>query len=87
MSKHPLLVLAALLGFVVSALPVFAQELKALEEGAKKEGKINLYGSIRDDEAQPIIDAFEKKYPGVKLDYFRSSEDKLVSRILTAAKA
>jgi iron(III) transport system substrate-binding protein len=87
MLKHPLLVTATFLGFLTAALPVFAQELKALEDGAKKEGKINLYGSIRDDEAQPIIEAFEKKYPGVKLDYFRSSEDKLVSRILTEAKA
>ncbi|MGE5816955.1 MAG: ABC transporter substrate-binding protein [Deltaproteobacteria bacterium] len=87
MSKHPLLLGAAFLGFLIAALPTLAQDLKALEEGAKKEGKINLYGSIRDDEAQPIVEAFEKKYPGVKLDYFRSSEDKLVSRILTEAKA
>ncbi len=67
--------------------PVFAQDLKALEGGAKKEGKLNLYGSIREDEGKAIFDTFEKKYPGVKLDYFRSSEDKLVSRILAEAKA
>ena len=87
MSKHPLFILVAFLGFLISALPSFAQEPKALEEGARKEGKVNLYGSIREDEAQPVVDAFEKKYPGVKVDYFRSSEDKLVSRILTEAKA
>lgn len=69
--------------------PLFAhaQDLKAIEEGAKKEGKLNLYGSIREDEAKPILDTFEKKYPGVKIDYFRSSDEKLASKILAEAKA
>lgn len=71
----------------LTLIPVFAQELKAIEEGAKKEGKLNLYGSIREDEAKAIFDTFEKKYPGVKIDYFRSSEDKLASKILAEAKA
>ncbi|MBI2989349.1 MAG: hypothetical protein HYY45_21530, partial [Deltaproteobacteria bacterium] len=69
------------------ATSAVAQELKTIEEGAKKEGKLNLYGSMRDDEAKPVFDTFEKKYPGVKIDYFRSSEDKLLSRILAEAKA
>ena len=69
------------------ATSVVAQELKAIEEGAKKEGKVNLYGSMREDEAKPVFDTFEKRYPGVKIDYLRSSEDKLVSRTLAEAKA
>lgn len=64
-----------------------AQDLKALEEGAKKEGKLNLYGSMREDEAKAVLDTFERKYAGVKIDYFRSSEDKLVSRIMAEATA
>ena len=87
MSNRYLFTLATCLVLLFSPLPIFAQELKAIEEGAKKEGKLNLYGSIREDEGKAIFDTFEKKYPGVKLDYFRSSEDKLVSRILTEAKA
>lgn len=71
----------------LSGNPVLAQDLKALEEGAKKEGKLNLYGSMREDEAKPVFDTFEKKYLGVKIDYFRSSEDKLASKILAEAKA
>ena len=87
MSNRYLFTLATCLVLLFSPLPIFAQELKAIEEGAKKEGKLNLYGSIREDEGKAIFDTFEKKYPGVKLDYFRSSEDKLVSRILVEAKA
>jgi iron(III) transport system substrate-binding protein len=87
MSKRYAFILAACLGLVIAPHTIFAQELKTLEVGAKKEGKINLYGSMREDEAKPVLDTFEKKYAGVKVEYFRSSEDKLISRILTEAKA
>ncbi len=87
MSKLHLLRAAIVLTLFFSSLPSFAQELKAIEAGAKKEGKINLYGTMRDDEVKAVLDAFEKRYPGVKVDYFRSSEDKLLTRILAEAKA
>lgn len=76
-----------LLALLVLSPSLRAQEIGAVEEGARKEGKLNLYGSIREDEAKAIFDTFEKKYPGVKIDYFRSSEDKLVSKIVIEAKA
>jgi len=87
MLKRYAFILAVCLGLVIAPLTIFAQELNTLENGAKKEGKINLYGSMRDDEAKAVHDAFEKKYTGVKVYYFRSSEDKLVTKILTEAKA
>ncbi len=87
MSNRYLFTLATCLVLLFSPFQIFAQELKAIEEGAKKEGKLNLYGSMREDEVKAVLDAFERKYPGVKVDYFRSSEDKLVSRILAEAKA
>ena len=87
MSHRHLFALATCLVLLFSPHPIFAQEIKAIEEGARKEGKLNLYGSMREDEVKAVLDAFESKYPGVKVDYFRSSEDKLVSRILAEAKA
>jgi iron(III) transport system substrate-binding protein len=78
------LYLFILLAFTTSAV---AQEMKAIEEGAKKEGKLNLYGSMREDEAADAFKAFNQKYPFVKVDYFRGSETKLLARILTEAKA
>ncbi|MEK7335017.1 MAG: hypothetical protein AAB222_06820, partial [Candidatus Binatota bacterium] len=76
MRKRCLTILEVLVIFLFNS-PLFAQDVRAIEEEAKKEGKLNLYGSIRDDEAKGIFDAFEKRYPGVKLTYFRSSEDRL----------
>jgi hypothetical protein len=87
MSKCYAFILAVCLGIVIAPHRVFAEDLKTLEDGAKKEGKINLYGSMREDEAKPVLDTFQRTYGGVRVDYFRSSEDKLISRILTEAKA
>ena len=86
MRKRCLTILEVLVIFLFNS-SLLAQDVRAIEEEAKKEGKLNLYGSIRDDEAKGIFDAFEKRYPGVKLTYFRSSEDRLVSKILAEAKA
>ncbi|HWP35520.1 MAG TPA: extracellular solute-binding protein [Thermodesulfobacteriota bacterium] len=67
--------------------PAPAQELAALEEGARREGKLNLYGSMREDEATKVFEAFNRRYPFVKIDYFRGSEDRLTGRILAEARA
>ena len=87
MRKRSLAITSLLLALAAGFAPAFGQDLKALEEGAKKEGKLNLYASMREDEAKPVLDTFEKKYPGVKVDYFRSSDEKLASRVLAEAKA
>jgi len=87
MRKRSLAITSVLLALAAGFAPAFGQDLKALEEGAKKEGKLNLYASMREDEAKPVLDTFEKKYPGVKVDYFRSSDEKLASRVLAEAKA
>src|SRR3989337_581228 len=87
MSKRWLSVLPVFLTLLLCSATSSAQEIKAIEEGAKKEGKLNLYASMREDEAKPVLDTFEKKYPGVKVDYFRSSDEKLASRVLAEAKA
>src|SRR3989304_463071 len=87
MRKRSLAITSVLLALDGGLAAAFGQDVKALEEGAKKEGKLNLYASMREDEAKPVLDTFEKKYPGVKVDYFRSSDEKLASRILAEAKA
>jgi len=86
-NRSSLVVLSALLVLATDPGAIVAQDVKALEEGARKEGKLNLYASMREDEAKPVLDTFEKKYPGIKIDYFRSSDEKLASRVLAEAKA
>ncbi|MBI4523764.1 MAG: extracellular solute-binding protein [Deltaproteobacteria bacterium] len=92
MRKAAAMVSGMVLGFIglilVDRHLSCAQSLpESVVENARKEGALNLYGSIRDDEAKGIFDVFKKRYPGIAINYFRSSEDKLVSKILGESKA
>ena len=63
------------------------EDMNAIYEAAKKEGQVNVYASMNEKEANPLIEQFEKTYPGVKGNYLRASETQLLSRILTEARA
>ncbi|MFC1815115.1 ABC transporter substrate-binding protein [Thermodesulfobacteriota bacterium] len=52
-----------------------------LEEGARKEGKCILYTSgIISASVREVVGAFQKKYPYIKVDIWRASSPKLISR-------
>ena len=55
---------------------------KILEEGAKKEGVVTWFtsGTVPTN-VLPTIKAFNKKYPHIKVDYFRSDGRALVTRL------
>jgi iron(III) transport system substrate-binding protein len=82
---------------VAAALPaiavLFAGTLaraddKALYEAAKKEGEVNWYtGLIQNQVVRPIVAGFEKKYPGVKVNVTGGRQTELNLKILTEAKA
>lgn len=56
-------------------------------EGAKREGKLVWYTTLATDQNKQIAGAFEKKYPGVAVDTFRTGSSALTQRLLTEAKA
>jgi len=58
-----------------------------LLEGAKKEGEIVWYTSMALDQSKPVADAFEKKYPFIKVTLFRSGGGALMNKVLTEARA
>jgi len=58
-----------------------------LLEGARKEGAVALYTSLNLKDSVPITEAFEKKYPGIKVSLWRASSEKVVQRALTEARA
>jgi iron(III) transport system substrate-binding protein len=65
-----------------------ADRQKVLEEGAKKEGKVTFYTSLIVDQVViPIQNAFQKKYPGVKLEYYRAETTELMQRLLAEGRA
>ncbi len=55
--------------------------------GAKSEGKVVWYTSLGGGSYKAIIDAFEAKYPGVKVDVYRATGSDLVTRITEEARA
>ncbi len=59
----------------------------ALVEGAKKEGKMVFYTSVETTFARALTSAFEAKYPFLKTDIFRSTHDRIVSRMSLERKA
>lgn len=59
---------------------------KKLLEGARKEGRVNIYTSLNTRDAGPITEAFEKKY-GIKTTLWRSGSEKVLQRAVTEARS
>jgi iron(III) transport system substrate-binding protein len=60
---------------------------QALYERARKEGQVLVYSSFNAAEMVSLKDAFEKRYPGVKVDHLRLAGAKLMQRILAEHQA
>ncbi|MGH7823830.1 MAG: ABC transporter substrate-binding protein [Candidatus Binatia bacterium] len=56
-------------------------------EGAKKEGALLLYSGIPIPDAKELLAAFQKKYPFIKTNHYRSRGAKLISRIQAESRA
>jgi len=60
---------------------------RLLVDGAKREGKLVWYTTLAAEQNKQIAGAFEAKYPGVKVETFRTGSSALAQRVLTEAKA
>jgi ABC-type Fe3+ transport system substrate-binding protein len=61
---------------------------KILEEGARKEGKLVWYTAmIVDQTVRPLSDAFTKKYPYLKVEFWRGSSRQIVQKVTAEARA
>lgn len=67
--------------------PASAQTMEQLIAGAKKEGKLVVYASATAPQLQMYFTAFNKKYPFIKTEFFRTGKQKLVSKILFEEQA
>src|ERR1700693_5144332 len=75
----------ALAAMLASAAPAADA---ALIEAAKKEGQVVWYTTLIVNQAiRPLQEAFEKKYPGVKLQYSRADDAPTALKILSEARA
>ena len=59
----------------------------ALIEGAKREGEVVFYASMNLGEANNLIAKFEARYPFIKVRLNRTGSEKLLTKVLTEARA
>jgi iron(III) transport system substrate-binding protein len=73
----------------IAACPSFvlAAAVDSLIEAAKREGEVVYYASMNLSEANALIGEFEKRYPFVKVRLQRTGSEKLLTRVLTEARA
>jgi len=64
-----------------------ADRERLLVEGAKREGKLVWYTTLAARQNKQLTKAFEDKYPGVKVETYRTNSTALTQRVLTEAKA
>jgi iron(III) transport system substrate-binding protein len=64
-----------------------AQTQEQLIAGARKEGKLVVYASATAPQLQMYFAAFNKKYPFIKTEFFRTGKQKLVTKILFEEQA
>lgn len=87
------LVRAALIGCVllIHSASGFAQDLRAEEslvaEARKERGTVRWYTALNVNGSKPLADAFEKKYPFLKVVINRLNNERLMNRIVAEAKS
>ena len=70
-----------------AALGAESDAQRALVEGAKKERRLVFYTSVETEFARALTAGFEAKYSFIKSDIFRSTHDKIFSRLNVERKA
>lgn len=58
-----------------------------LVERARQEGTVSFYTSMAPTEGKPLVDAFEKKYEGIKVQMWRGLSDAVVQRVVSEARS
>jgi iron(III) transport system substrate-binding protein len=84
----PLSVLLVLATILPASAPHAADAQDPKVEAAKKEGSVVWYISMFDvDTAEQVARAFEKKYPGIKVDVVRATAGVIYQRVLQESQA
>jgi len=63
-----------------------AARAASLEELANKEGEVVFYSSLNNEQIVAFRDAFQKKYPAVKVEFYRGTSERVLQRITTEAQ-
>jgi iron(III) transport system substrate-binding protein len=74
--------LIILSGCLLAASQADAQTEAELIAGAKKEGKVVFWSSMRIDDSKSLAAGFEARYPFLKVDIFRAGGEQIVNRAI-----
>jgi iron(III) transport system substrate-binding protein len=77
----------SLVGVVISASIGSTATSDLLIDAAKREAEVVYYASMNLSEANAVIGEFEKRYPFIKVKLNRTGSEKLLTRVLTEARA
>jgi iron(III) transport system substrate-binding protein len=78
----------AALSVVFGPLPISAATTSdSLIDTAKRESEVVYYASMNLSEANAVIGEFERRYPFIKVKLQRTGSEKLLTRVLTEARA
>jgi ABC-type Fe3+ transport system substrate-binding protein len=87
-TKRAAAIVASTIAFALAPAPAARAADAALIAAAKKEGQVVWYTTLIVNQAiRPLQEAFEKKYPGVKLQYSRADDAPTALKILSEARA
>lgn len=68
---------------LATASYAWAQSEAKFIAGAKKEGKVVFWSSMRIEDSRALAAGFEARYPFIKVDIFRAGGEQIVNRALT----
>jgi len=73
---------------VAAEVPVAskAESLNALYQKAKTEGRLVVYAASSTKTEEVVFPAFEKRFPGIKVNHVNATADKLVARAIAEAR-
>jgi iron(III) transport system substrate-binding protein len=78
--------LHAQIGLAASAEQNKVESLDALYQTAKKEGRVVVYAAASTNTEQVVFPAFEKRFPGIRVNHVNATADKLVARAIAEAR-
>jgi len=58
-----------------------------LVESAKKDGELVVYSSANTEEVRNLVEGFRKLYPFINVNFYRSGDYALMTRMQTEARA
>jgi len=77
--------------FFLVLFPAFARPQGGLDskliEGAKKEKRLVHWTTMTLSQSKQVVDAFQKKYPFIEMDLFRTGGDAMLNKIFTEDRA